>query len=798
MLATTVTVSGFAMAFGLMGLLMLGSKWLRTGFLRCLAYSLAIAGLAGLAAGLALEAGPGEIWIGSALAFLGALAAWALRRDWNPPAQALFGSLAVTCVLFAAYAGTFAFSQELPFLAYPANIVLVMFELAAFALLLIATHETLDTAARVRWHRRTGAHEVAGFTPFVSVHVPTHNEPPELVIETLAALRELDYPAFEVIVLDNNTEDPGLWRPVAHFCEQAGLRFVHLEDWPGYKAGALNHGLEICDPRTEVIAVVDADFVVTPDFLRHSVGQFADPRMGIVQTAQRFRPEDESGYLRRLGLTYRTFDEISMPSRNERNAIIFAGTMGLLRREALVAAGGWGEWCVTEDAELSLRILARGYDSIYIEEAFGSGVMPLTFAGLKRQRFRWCLGGIQLLRTHWRLLIRGKGCAPDGTPLSLTAGQRYDYMAASLQWFMPLLGIAFGFLLLTSVIAHAVGNDLALRPLAGPFVAVPMALLVTGVVRALWGLRARLPATRRDSAAVMGIFLGLSWAVALACVRGLSRGDSAFLRTPKFGERDSLLQTLRAARAETGLGLALVVAAVVAAVTWPTADAVFISLLCAWSALIFWCAPVTAIAAARMELGSEILRSRRRLDAERTRGSAGMRRVGYASALVTSLAIAALVVPGLASAPGGSLGDAFTDFDQENPGPPTTSQLQAPDSRGKRAGAFESSANPAPASAGIDPADAPQSPGVGGSDGQRSADSSAADSPANDSPATGSQPTDEPPSSPTASDPPSGGGSSAGDPPSSSPVDPPDGPPSDPSGSRPVDSPAPPDRPSSP
>ena len=788
MLATTLIVSAFAMAFSLLGLLALASRWRRAGLLRCVAYAFAVAGAAGVAGALTLAVGPGELWIGAVLVLASAAAACLARPDWNPPAQALFGTLALTCALFVAYAASFAFSQDLPFLAYPANVILIAFEIFAFALLLIATHETLDTAARVRWHRRTTATEVEGFTPFVSIHVPTHNEPPELVIETLTALRALEYPAYEVIVLDNNTDDPGLWQPVARFCEEAGLRFAHLEDWPGYKAGALNHGLEISDPRTDVIAVVDADFVVEPDFLRRSVGSFVNPRVGIVQTAQRFRADGESSYLRRLGLTYQTFDEISMPSRNERNAIIFAGTMGLLRREALVAAGGWGEWCVTEDAELSLRILAHGYDAVYVEEAFGSGVMPLTFAGLKRQRFRWCLGGIQLLRAHWNLLLRGRGSAPDGTKLTLSGGQRYEFLAASLQWFMPVIAIGFAFLLVASVIAHALGNDLALRPLAGPFLAVPAALLVTGIVRAVWGLRARLDVTWADSATVMAIFLSLSWAVAMAGVRGLSGNRAAFLRTPKFGDRESLLQTLKAARAEAALGLTLTTAAVVSAVTWPTPDAAFIASLCAWSALIFWCAPATAIAASRMKLSSEALRSRRRLESGRDRERAGRRRAGYASATIATFALAALIVPGLASSPGGSVGDAFGDFEDAHPAPkasPQNERTQA--SRGDEP-ARTARSNSAP-----ERSERPgERPGIDGSPGSGDAQQVGSGSSTSSPPSGDSAPSDPPSSEPPAGSP------IAGDPPSNSPVDNPGEPPTDPSESRPVSPASPPDRPDRP
>jgi len=67
--------------------------------------------------------------------------------------------------------------------------------------------------------------------------------------------------------------------------------------------------------------------------------------------------------------------------------------------------GGWDEWCITEDAEASLRILKAGYQSLYIRRTYGSGLIPFTFEGLKKQRFRWCFGGIQILKKHWLSLL---------------------------------------------------------------------------------------------------------------------------------------------------------------------------------------------------------------------------------------------------------------------------------------------------------------------------------------------------------------------------------------------------------
>ena len=67
--------------------------------------------------------------------------------------------------------------------------------------------------------------EVEG-EPFVSIHLPTYSEPPAVVIKTLESLNELDYEAFEVIVLDNNTPDPELYEPVRKHCEKLGSKYT--------------------------------------------------------------------------------------------------------------------------------------------------------------------------------------------------------------------------------------------------------------------------------------------------------------------------------------------------------------------------------------------------------------------------------------------------------------------------------------------------------------------------------------------------------------------------------------------
>jgi hypothetical protein len=101
--------------------------------------------------------------------------------------------------------------------------------------------------------------------------------------------------------------------------------------------------------------------------------------------------------------------------------------MGLLRKSALQEIGGWDEWCITEGAEASLRILRLGYESQFINKTYGQGVIPFTFEGLKKQRFRWCFGGVQILKKHWRSLLPGASWVNSDN--RLTPQQRYFYGA---------------------------------------------------------------------------------------------------------------------------------------------------------------------------------------------------------------------------------------------------------------------------------------------------------------------------------------------------------------------------------
>ncbi len=213
----------------------------------------------------------------------------------------------------------------------------------------------------------------------------------------------------------------------------------------GYKAGALNKALALTSPQSELIAIVDADNVSRPDFLRRVVSAFDNERVAFVQTRQDYRQWQDRSFWRGIYPLYRYFYDVVMVARQVRGSTVFCGSMGLIRARLLREIGGWDEWCITEDAEASLRLLKQGYRGVYINESFGFGILPPSFGEMKRQWFRWMAGAAQIIRKHrlYRLLSK------KGNGLSLI--QRWDYLLGGSMSFGSLLMVTSTLFLSTAV-----------------------------------------------------------------------------------------------------------------------------------------------------------------------------------------------------------------------------------------------------------------------------------------------------------------------------------------------------------
>jgi len=380
------------------------------------------------------------------------------------------------------------------------------------------------------------------YRPKVSVHVPCYNEPPAMVNATLDALAALDYPDFEVLVIDNNTQDPAVWQPVEAHCATLGarFRFFHVAPLEGFKGGALNYLLEHTAKDAEVIAVIDSDYCVAPEWLKHMVPHFADPKIAIVQSPQDYRDEHDSLFKRLCHLEYQGFFRIGMITRNDRDAIIQHGTMTLTRRSVLDRLG-WAKWCICEDAELGLRVFEEGLSAAYHPRSYGKGLMPDTFSAFKKQRVRWAYGAVQILKRHAAPLLLGKG--------KLTRGQRYHFVAGWLPWIADGMNIYFTFgALLWSGAMIIVPNRVA--PPLLIFAIPPLALFVFKVGKLLFLYRRALglPLRRGLYAAVAG--LALSHTIGKAVLYGVFTKSMPFVRTPKLAGTHGVATALGEAREE--------------------------------------------------------------------------------------------------------------------------------------------------------------------------------------------------------------------------------------------------------
>jgi exo-beta-1,3-glucanase (GH17 family)/cellulose synthase/poly-beta-1,6-N-acetylglucosamine synthase-like glycosyltransferase len=428
--------------------------------------------------------------------------------------------------------------------------------MGVIVVLLTEAHEWAEARWITRWRRSFKPVEMAAAElPMVSVHVPTYNEPPAMVIETLNALAALDYPRFEVIVVDNNTKDPQVWKPVQAYCQALGphFRFFHVDPLTGYKAGALNYALAQTDADARIIAVIDSDYAVDRKWLKDLVPQFKDPRIGIVQAPQDYRDSAGSAFKTMCYAEYRGFFFIGMVTRNERNAIIQHGTMTLIRRAVLSELDGWAEWCITEDAELGLRIFEKGYEAAYIGSSYGRGLMPDTFGDYKKQRYRWAYGAVQILRRHTAYLLSSKKSR-------LTSGQRYHFIAGWLPWLADGINLLFNLAALGWSVAMIIDPKHIDPPLV-IFSLLPLSLFAFKVGKLFYLYRTRVGSSLLQTLAAAVAGLALSHTIAKAILAGFVTRDKPFFRTPKMSGASALMKSLAVSAEEILLIGALLSAA---------------------------------------------------------------------------------------------------------------------------------------------------------------------------------------------------------------------------------------------
>jgi cellulose synthase/poly-beta-1,6-N-acetylglucosamine synthase-like glycosyltransferase len=419
-------------------------------------------------------------------------------------------------------------------------IAAVFYGLSVICLALYGLHSLLLLALFLRHRRAAKAQaETEARTalppddqlPHVLVQLPVFNER-DVVIRLVEACGRLDWPAdrLHLQLLDDSTDDSVLiGREVVARLRARGLDAVHIHrtDRTGFKAGALDHGLKVCD--APFVAIFDADFVPNPDFLRKAIKPLlADPGLGLVQGRWEHLNRNDSILTKAQAVGIDGHFAIEQGARAWSGlAMNFNGTCGIWRRTAIEDAGGWEHDTLTEDMDLSYRAQLKGWRCTYRLDLPVPGEVPADINAWRSQQFRWAKGSVQ---TAIKLMPR--------------------VMASSWSWWRK----AFAFLHMTHYFVHPlILLSLFTAPLAMlaiKYEMVPMWVLMCGALsfvvgalapiavyiasqlvlhgRAGWRNLVSLPAL-----AAIGTGIAVSNATAVwQAVRGR---QSAFVRTPKAG-----------------------------------------------------------------------------------------------------------------------------------------------------------------------------------------------------------------------------------------------------------------------
>ncbi len=313
-----------------------------------------------------------------------------------------------------------------------------VFSIGLFLLeLLMLTSSTIQLflMLRVRDRRREADWlamdvEEGRFIPAVDILIPTYNEPEFILRRTVIGCQAINYPNKQVYLLDD-THRP----EIKALAERLGCEYLTRPDNRFAKAGNLNHAMH--HTKGDLIAVFDADFVPTTNFLMRTVGFFQDSQVALVQTPQSFYNPDPIA--RNLGLENvltpeeEVFYRQIQPIRDGAGSVICSGTSFVVRRSALEAMGGFVTDSLSEDYFTGIRLSAQGYRLIYLDEKLSAGLAAENIAAHAVQRLRWARGTLQAF------FIKSNPLTIQGLNLL----QRLAHLEGLLHWFTSISRVGF-------------------------------------------------------------------------------------------------------------------------------------------------------------------------------------------------------------------------------------------------------------------------------------------------------------------------------------------------------------------
>lgn len=364
--------------------------------------------------------------------------------------------------------------------------------------------------------------------PVVTVQIPLYNER-HVAARAIDAACALAWPnaRLEVQILDDSTDDTTAIcaeRAAFHRARGIDVRHLHRDSRTGFKAGALAAGLACA--RGEIVAVIDADFVLPADFLARTAGYFRDPEVGMVQARWEHLNRNASLLTEVQAVILDGHFAIEQRARHHLGrGFNFNGTAGLWRRQAIIDAGGWQADTLTEDLDLSYRALLAGWRFEYVNDVTAPAELPADINAFKSQQFRWAKGSVEVARKVLWPVVRSPLRWPVKVEAAMHLTQNLPYL-----WTLLLIVCAVPALLGSPDSVPAmwdIGLALATTGTFGLYAGVAQRAL--GRRGGLWRGLVMLPA-------VIAVMAGMAVAQARAVWLGLVGRPSPFVRTPKRGD----------------------------------------------------------------------------------------------------------------------------------------------------------------------------------------------------------------------------------------------------------------------
>jgi cellulose synthase/poly-beta-1,6-N-acetylglucosamine synthase-like glycosyltransferase len=370
--------------------------------------------------------------------------------------------------------------------------------------------------------------------PPVTVQLPIFNEM-YVADRLISAVCDLDYPPelLEIQVLDDSTDETTEIAELAvrrHAARGFNIHYLHRVNRRGFKAGALEAGLK--HATGDFVAIFDADFIPSQDFLLRTLGYFEnDPKVGMVQARWGHINQDYSLLTKIQSILLDAHFVLEHGARNRAGCFFnFNGTAGVWRRDAIDDAGGWQHDTLTEDLDLSYRAQLKGWRFIFLQDLISPAEVPVEMNSFKSQQHRWAKGSIQtclklmpqILRSSQPLAVKAEAF------FHLSANFNYLLMTVLSVLMFPAMYVRYS-MGWTEMLLIDVPLFFAATLSVGNFYVVSQRELYSD-----WRQRLRyLPF-------LMSIGIGLCVNNSRAVLEAIFGKQSDFERTPKYGiERES-------------------------------------------------------------------------------------------------------------------------------------------------------------------------------------------------------------------------------------------------------------------